>query len=77
MPAECASFWHSLNENSLQAFSAVAAEALGADFQVIATSGGGNLQAHLKLPCSCFAQQYCPCSSRSCKLFWGERKHGV
>lgn len=47
---ECASFWQALNENSLQAFPAVAAEALQADYQVIGISGGGrkSLPFHLR-----------------------------
>lgn len=41
VPQECADLWQVFNENSLEAFGPVAAEALGADYQVIATSGSG------------------------------------
>ncbi len=40
-PTECASLWQVFNQNGLEAFPAVAAEALQADYQVIATSGSG------------------------------------
>jgi hypothetical protein len=37
--SECAGVWQVLNENSLAAFTTVTAEAFGADYQIIATSG--------------------------------------
>ena len=40
---ECASLWQVFNQNGLAAFPAVAAEALHADYQVIATSGSGHM----------------------------------
>ena len=44
-PLECAAFMKTFNQNNLQAFPAVASEALQADFQVLAASGAG-LQFH-------------------------------
>ena len=41
VPSECAAVWQVYNQNSMQAFTAVAAGALGADYQIIATSGSG------------------------------------
>lgn len=41
VPTECAAVWQVFNQNSLQAFTAVTADALGADYQVVATSGSG------------------------------------
>lgn len=38
---ECADIWKILNQNSLEAFGPVAAESLGADYQVLAASGTG------------------------------------
>lgn len=40
-PTECANLWQVFNQNSPQAFTAIAAEALGADYQIVGISGGG------------------------------------
>jgi len=37
--SECAAVWQVLNQNSLAAFTAVTAEAFGADYQILAASG--------------------------------------
>ncbi len=52
-PSECADLWQVLNQNSLAAFTAVTAQAFGADYQVVAASG-------TPMGPSCPQRTYCP-----------------
>ncbi len=49
--SECADLWQVLNQNSLAAFTAVTAQAFGADYQVIAASGKAVAQSRPQRTC--------------------------